>query len=81
MIEDDFFFGEVLVVEDEMNLSELSEFIENGIFMLSLNEFVFNKLFCVGRDLQEDLNYGFFEFGFLNIIFLECFEFGFGECI
>lgn len=51
MIEDYFFFGEVLVVEDEMNLSELSEFIENGLFKLSLNEFVFNELFCVGRDL------------------------------
>lgn len=51
MIEDYFFFGEVLVVEEEMNLSELSEFIENGLFMLSLNEFVFNELFCVDRDL------------------------------
>ncbi|XP_011431632.4 vitamin D3 receptor A isoform X2 [Magallana gigas] len=80
MIEDDLPFGEVSAVEDETNSSELSEFTENGLLTLSLNEFVLNESPCAGRDSQEELNYGLSEFGLPNTTSLECFELGLGEC-
>lgn len=80
MIEDHLPFEEVLAVEDETNSSELSEFTENGLLKLSLNEFVLNESPCAGRDSQEELNYGLSEFGLPNTTALECFELGLGEC-
>lgn len=80
MIEDHLPFGEVSAVEDETNSSELSEFTENGLLTLSLNEFVLNESPCAGRDSQKELNYELSEFGLLNPPSIECFNLGLGEC-
>lgn len=80
MIEDHLPFGEVSAVEDETNSSKLSEFTENGLLMLSLNEFVLNESPSAGKDSLKELNYGLSEFGLPNPTSLECFNLGLGEC-